>query len=61
VRTFFQEGLEKSTEKGSRIDKMLRNREFISAYCFVFDAKEYAQMESSLSTFFLLDLTINER
>jgi hypothetical protein len=30
VRAFFQEGLEKSTEKGSKTDKMLRDRESIS-------------------------------
>ena len=27
VKAFFQEGLEKSTEKGSKTDKMLRDRE----------------------------------
>lgn len=41
VRAFFQEGLEKSTEKGSRTDKILRDRESISA-CFFVGAKEYA-------------------
>ena len=41
VRAFFQDGLEKSTEKGSRTDKMLRDRESISA-CFFVSAKEYA-------------------
>ena len=30
MRAFFQEGLEKSTEKGSRTDKMLRDRESIA-------------------------------
>jgi len=32
VRAFFHEGLEKSTEKGSRTDKMLRDKESIGAY-----------------------------
>ena len=32
VRAFFQEGLEKSTEKGNRTVKMLRDRESISFY-----------------------------
>ena len=32
VRAFFQEGFENSTEKGSKTDKMLRDRESIGAY-----------------------------
>jgi hypothetical protein len=35
VTAFFQEGLEKSTEKGRKTDKMLRDRESISACFFV--------------------------
>ena len=41
VKAFFQEGLEKNTEKGRRTDKMLYDRESISA-CFFVSAKEYA-------------------
>lgn len=41
VSAFFQEGLEKSTEKGKRTDKMLCDRESIAPVFFV-SAKEYA-------------------
>jgi hypothetical protein len=40
-RAFFQEGLEKSTAKGRRTDKMLCDRESIAPVFFV-SAKEYA-------------------
>ena len=36
IRAFFQEGLEKSIEKGSKIDKMLCDRETISiTFCLL--------------------------
>ena len=54
-----QEGLEKSTEKGRRTDKMLYDREPISA-CFLLTLKSM-RMECSLSTFCLFNLMICSR
>jgi hypothetical protein len=42
VRAFFQEGVEKSTEKGSKTDKMLRDRESIALPFKCQKLKQYA-------------------
>jgi len=54
VRAFFQEGLEKSTEKGRRIDKMLYDRESISACFFVLALKSMRDELLSINFYFFL-------
>jgi hypothetical protein len=52
VRAFFQEGLEKSTEKGSKTDKMLRDRESISITFCLLTTKIMNDGELSINLYF---------
>ena len=59
VRVFFQESLKKSTEKGSKTDRMLCGRESIGAYICL-RPKSMRDMALSIN-FYLYNLMTDER